>query len=292
MLPEHPLSSLIPQPLHGTAEDGSGRCTASIGVDAAATREDDPAMALPSASIGLAPERVAAGDHLGRGHLIDLLGRGHWIDSRSSSHSKVIHNGKSGGFGQELGLAGSAAGNAKRTTDSGGAVAGQPQGKSGLGVCGREGEPSGLGADGGATAGWTLSALISHLHSSLLPVLPPAIPGNEPTGPAHLVRYYYRGRREGMATLGITDGVGQQRGEDLSNGGFLEPVELRFAEWKAWFDDTVRRGIDVLSGRAHGCGVKSTDGVWKCNFCEFKNSGCTQWKDKQEVAKQHVMPSE
>ena len=90
-------------------------------------------------------------------------------------------------------------------------------------------------------AHWTLSALIEHLHGAVLPSLPPAAPGS-PDGPAHLVRYYYRGipgsasapaaldaaAEAGEGGAGGCGLVGYGGAPGASAGGFLKPdTEVR-----------------------------------------------------------------
>ena len=90
-------------------------------------------------------------------------------------------------------------------------------------------------------AHWTLSALIEHLHGAVLPSLPPAAPGS-PDGPAHLVRYYYRGIASAPAALDAAaaaaagEGGGGAGSSGLTDnggavGGFLKPdTEVQYEE--------------------------------------------------------------
>ena len=114
-------------------------------------------------------------------------------------------------------------------------------------------------------SGWTLRALISHLHSFILPRLPPPAPGLH-HGPGHHVRYYYQGKKNEAV-----------EGSPLEGGGFLSPdIEIRYEEWQPWLDATWERLIEVLSGREKGTGVEFSEDVWKCTFCKFKQGAKTQ----------------
>lgn len=160
------------------------------------------------------------------------------------------------------------------------------------------------GPDAGSPSGpWTLEALIQHLHSAVLPTLPPAAPGSD-EGPGHLVRYWYHGKPSnssstsssaptaaaaaqvgtdtGAAAGAGAGGVGgaeraaaagsSSHGGDGGNpgAGFLSPdVEVRHAEWSAWLDYTFERVMAVLAGRQEPTGVEREEN-WKCRFCKFR----------------------
>ena len=64
-------------------------------------------------------------------------------------------------------------------------------------------------------SGWTVTALIHHLHSAILPLLPPAAPGH-PDGPAHLVKYFYRGLPASSATMSGSRPSGRREGDPKS----------------------------------------------------------------------------
>ena len=160
------------------------------------------------------------------------------------------------------------------------------------------------GPDAGSPSGpWTLEALIYHLHSAVLPTLPPAASGSD-EGPGHLVRYWYHGKPSNSSSTSssaptaaaaaqVGTGTGAAVGAGVGGGGgavpaaatgssshggdggnqgagFLSPdVEVRHAEWSAWLDYTFERVMAVLAGHQEPTGVEREEN-WKCRFCKFR----------------------